>query len=213
MKRLALLLLVGTIATPIFAQRGVDLLLDAEGVRRTGSTTDLSPGTQQFTPEFSNGWGAGAGVNVWLSDRVSFEAKASGFASNLHVTVVGSDFVGNLDLGHAQIYPIMALLQWHPVEHGTMQPYIGVGGAHIILKDVNQQIGSSGASGLHFSDPTGLLLDAGLRLHISNKWDAVGDVRYMPVETRGTTTFTGTGSSVRLQVKPLIAGFGVAYRF
>jgi outer membrane protein W len=94
-----------------------------------------------------------------------------------------------------------------------MQPYIGIGGAHIILKDVNQQIGIGGASGLHFSDPTGLLLDAGLRLHISNKWDAFGDVRYMPVETRGTTTFTGTGSSVRLQVKPLIAGFGVAYRF
>ena len=38
-------------------------------------------------------------------------------------------------------------------------------------------------------------------------------VRYMPVETHGKTTFTGTNSSVRLEVKPLIAGFGVAYRF
>jgi outer membrane protein W len=213
MQRLALLLFLGMIAMPIFAQRGVDLLLDAEGVRRTGSTTELSPGTQRFTPAFSNGWGAGAGLNVWLTDRLSIEAKASGFASDLRVTAVGSDFVASLDLGHAQIYPIMALLQWHPVEHGTMQPYIGIGGAHVILKDVNQQIGSTGATGLHFSDPTGLLLDAGLRLHVSNKWDAFGDVRYMPMETRGTTTFTGTGSSVRLQVKPLIAGFGVAYRF
>ena len=213
MKRLVLLLLAGFVAMPIFAQRGVDLILDVEGVRRTGRTTNLSPGTEHFSPEFSNGWGAGAGVNVWLSDRLSIEAKASGFRSGLHVTTVGSDFVGQLDLGHAQIYPIMALLQWHPVEHGTVQPYIGAGGAHIILKDVNRQIGTSGAVGLHFNDPTGLLLDAGLRLHISNKWDAVGDVRYVPVETRGETTFPGTGSSVRLQVKPLIAGFGVAYRF
>ena len=211
MKRLAFLLLAASFATPMFAQRGVDLILDAEGVRRTG-TTSISPGTQ-LVPEFSNGWGAGAGLNVWLSGRLSIEAKASGFRSRLRAQTIGSDFVGEVDLGHAQIYPIMAVLQWHPVEHGTVQPYIGVGAAHVILKNVNREISEIGASGIEFSDPTGLLLDAGLRMHISNKWDVIGDVRYMPVETRGNTRLTGTSSSVRLQVKPLIAGFGVAYRF
>jgi len=213
MKKPFLLLLVAFIATPVFAQRGVDLLLDAEGVRRTGITTDQSPGQQQFTPDFSNGWGAGAGLNVWLSDRLSIEGKASGFRSELHVTAFGSDFVTDANLGHAQIYPIMAVLQWHPMEHGLIRPYIGAGAAHIILKDVNQRIGGSGATGIEFNDPTGLLLDAGLRIHISNKWDAFGDVRYVPVETRGKTTFPGTAASLRLEVKPLIAGFGVAYRF
>jgi outer membrane protein W len=211
MKKLCLLLLVALAAPPVFAQRGVELLLDVEGVRRTGNT-EPSIG-QQITPEFSNGWGAGAGLNVWLSDRLSIEAKASGFRSRLHVTTVGSDFVGHLDLGHAQVYPIMAVLQWHPMEHGMLRPYVGVGAAHVILKNVNEEIGSIGASGIEFSDPTGLLLDAGLRIHISNKWDAFGDVRYVPVETRGTTTFPGTNATVRLEVKPLIAGFGVAYRF
>ena len=57
------------------------------------------------------------------------------------------------------------------------------------------------------------MLDAGLRIHISNKWDAFGDIRYVPVETRGDTTFPGTNATVRLEVKPLIAAFGVAYRF
>jgi len=94
-----------------------------------------------------------------------------------------------------------------------VQPYIGAGAAHLILKDVNKGLGSGGAHGIEFSDPTDLLLDGGLRLHISNKWDAFGDVRYTPVETRGRTRFTGTRSSVRLQVKPLIASFGAAYRF
>lgn len=213
MKTICLPLLAVLLAPPLFAQHGVDLLLDAEGVRRTGDVSGFTPGTQRFTPDFTNGWGAGAGLNWWLSDRVSLEAKASGFRSRLHVTTAGSDFVTEFDLGHAQVYPIMAVLQWHPVEHGTFQPYIGAGAAHIILKNVNEQIGSTGVRGIEFSDPTGLLLDAGLRLHISNKWDAVADVRYMPVETHGKTTFTGTNASVRLEVKPLIAGFGVAYRF
>jgi len=213
MKKLGLLLLAAFVAAPVFAQHGIDLLLDAEGVRRTGEVTDFSSGTQQITPDFSNGWGAGAGLNVWLSDRVSIEGKASGFRSRLHVTTVGSDFVGHLDLGHAQLYPIMAVLQWHPMEHGMLRPYIGAGAAHIILQNVNEEIGSSGARGIAFNDPTGLLLDAGLRVHISNKWDAFGDVRYVPVETHGKTTFPGTDVAIRLEVKPLIAAFGVAYRF
>jgi outer membrane protein W len=213
MKTSCLLLLVAFAAAPAFAQHGIDLLLDAEGVRRTGETTDIASGTQQLTPDFSNGWGAGAGLNVWLSDRFSIEGKASGFRSRLHVTTVGSDFVGQLDLGHARLYPIMAVLQWHPMEHGMLRPYIGAGVAHIILENVNEEIGNSGARGIEFNDPTGLLLDAGLRIHISNKWDAFGDIRYVPVETRGETTFPGTEASVRLEVKPLIAGFGVAYRF
>jgi len=212
MKTFCLLLAITVTAPCALAQHGVDLLLDAEGVRRTGTTKSLTVG-QEFTPDFSNGWGAGAGLNVWLSDRLSLEAKASGFRSRLRVTTRGSDFVSQADLGHAQIYPIMAVLQWHPVEHGMLRPYLGAGAAHIILKNVNEKLGSTPVTGIEFSDPTGLLLDAGLRLHISNKWDAFGDVRYVPVETRGSTRFTGTNAAVRLQVKPLIAGFGVAYRF
>lgn len=212
MKTFCLLLIIAVTAPCALAQHGVDLLLDAEAVRRTGTTRSLSTG-QQYTPDFSNGWGAGAGLNVWLSDRLSLEAKASGFRSRLRVTTRGSDFVSQADLGHAQIYPIMAVLQWHPMEHGLLRPYIGAGAAHIILKNVNDRIGGTPATGIEFSDPTGLLLDAGLRIHISNKWDAFGDVRYVPVETHGNTRIVGANAAVRLEVKPLIAGFGVAYRF
>jgi outer membrane protein W len=212
MKTLCLLLLVVLTAPCALAQRGFDLLLDAEGVRRTGRSSDFSIGPH-YDPDFSNGWGAGAGLNVWLSDRMSIEGKASGFRARVHVITRGSDFVTDADLGHAQIYPIMAVLQWHPMEHGMLRPYIGAGAAHVILKNINNRISGTAVTGIKFSDPTGLLLDAGVRIHISNKWDAFGDVRYVPVETRGKTTFIGTTASTRLEVKPLIAGFGMAYRF
>lgn len=174
---------------------------------------ELMPGQQSFFPEFSNGWGAGAGLNWWWSDRVSLEAKASGFRSRLRITAVGSDYVANIDLGHAQIYPIMAMVQWHPLEHGTFRPYIGAGATYVILKNVNEQIGNIGVRGIEFNDPTGLLLDAGTRIHFSDRWSAIADVRYVPVESKGETKFPGSTQTIRLQVKPLIAGFGVAYRF
>jgi outer membrane protein W len=212
MKTLCLLLLAAVTAPCALAQRGVDLLLDAEGVRRTGKT-QVAEGTQQLDPQFSNGWGAGVGVNVWLSDRFSIEAKAAGFRSHLQVITRGSDFIAIADLGHAQIYPLTAVLQWHPFEHGLLRPYIGAGGAHIILRNVNRKIGNSGATGIKFSDPTGLLIDGGIRVNISKRWDAYGDVRYVPLETRGNTTFPGTTAQVQLHVKPVIAGFGIAYRY
>jgi outer membrane protein W len=212
MKRLCFLLLLMTVARPLAAQRTLELILDAEGVRRTGQTL-AARGTQQLTPNFGNAWGAGGGLNLWLSDRISVEGKIAGLVSHLHVQMRGSDFVVNADMGHAQIYPVMAVVQWHPVEHGTMRPYLGVGAAHIIMRNVNEQVGSSPATGIHFSDPTGLLLDAGLRLNMSKRWSFTGDVRYVPVETHGRTTFPGTESSVRFDMKPLIVSFGTAYRF
>jgi outer membrane protein W len=212
MKTLCLLLLAAVIAPTALAQRTLELIVDAEGVRRTGKTRS-EIGVQELRPTFGTGWGIGGGLNLWLSDRVSVEGKVAGFLSRLNVQTRGSDFVVNAQLGHAQIYPLMAVVQWHPVEHGAMRPYIGIGAAHVILRNVKEQIGSSGASGIRFHDPTGLLLDAGLRIAMSKRWSLSGDVRYVPVETRGRTELTGTAASARFEMKPLIVGFGTAYRF
>lgn len=212
MKKLCLLLLLVVVARPMVAQHAVELIVDAEGVRRTGNSTS-AVGVQQIVPRFGTGWGLGGGLNFWLSDRVSVETKGGGLLTHLNAQLRGSDYVVNVDLGHAQIYPIMAVLQWHPTEHGTFRPYIGAGAAHIILRNVKEQIGTTGASGIHFSDPTGLLLNAGLRMEMSKRWSLFGDARYVPVETRGRTTFPGTTSSVRFDMKPLIVAVGTAYRF
>lgn len=213
MKKLSLLLLTVAIAVPMFGQKKVELILDAEGVRRTGNTTSFSPGTQRFVPNFNSGWGLGGGVNIWLSDRVSVEGKVAGMVSQLSVQTFGSDFFFNVDLGHVQIYPVMAVVQWHPFEHGTVRPYFGAGAVHTIMRNVKEKIGASGATGIEFNDPTGLLLDGGLRVQMSDRWSLTGDARYVPVETRGQTRFPGTTASVRFETKPLLVSFGAAYRF
>jgi outer membrane protein len=201
-------LLVLVTAAPLLAQRRVDLLIDAEGVRRTGSNFDFTPGTR-FDPRFKTGGGLGVGLNWFLSDRVSVELKAAGVLSKASVRTVGSDFVATSDLGSAQIYPLTALLQWHMNEHGAIRPYGGAGAGHIILRNIGRQ--TFAASGVRFEDPTGLVLDGGFEFRTSKRLGFYADARYVAIESTARAQFVGTQSSVAMHVRPLIVSFGIAY--
>jgi outer membrane protein len=212
MKTLLLALLTLAVAAPLAAQRRIDFLIDAEGARRTGQNTDFTPGIR-FDPQFGTGGGIGVGLNFFMSDKVSIETKAAALESSLRVRTVGSDFVFVANLGHAQIYPLSAILQWHLSEHGTIRPYLGAGVAHVILHNVNRAVGSTSASGIRFKDPTGLVVDGGLEFNMNKRWGFYGDARYIPVESQSTATFVGTPASVKMKVRPLIVSAGLAARF
>jgi outer membrane protein W len=213
MKTLLLaLLLTLAVAAPLAAQHRIDFLIDAEGARRTGHNSDFTPGIR-FDPQFGTGGGIGVGLNFFLSDNVSIETKAAALESRLRVRTIGSDFIFVADLGHARIYPITAILQWHLSEHGTIRPYLGAGVAHVILHNVNRSIGATSASGIQFKDPTGLVVDGGLEFNMSKRWGFYGDARYIPVESQSTATFVGTAASVKMNVRPLIVSAGLAARF
>ena len=83
MYKLTIALLTVLAAVPMTAQRRIDLLIDAEGARRTGHNESFSPGIR-FDPEFGTGGGAGGGVNFFITDRVSIETKAAALESRLH---------------------------------------------------------------------------------------------------------------------------------
>jgi outer membrane protein len=211
MKGRMLAVLIALVAAPLLAQHRVDVLVDAEGAR-PGRNADFSTGVH-FDPQFGTGGGAGLGLNFFLTDRVSIEAKAAALESQLKVRTIGSDFFAVADLGRAQIYPITALLQWHLTEHGTVRPYLGAGITHVILRNINHSVGSTGASGIHFKDPTGLVVDGGLEVQLSKRWSILGDARYIPIETKSEAAFIGTSSSVKMNVRPLIVSTGLSWRF
>lgn len=210
MKKLILLSLL--VAGPVFAKNRLDLLFDIEGVRRTGATKSFEGGTR-FDPSFSTGGGIGAGFNWFFSDRMSIETKIAGIESTLHFRVIQGDAVINIDYGKAQLYPISAVLQWHPMEHGTLRPYIGGGVVHVFLRNINRQIRGTAATGVEFKNPTGLVVNAGLEVAISSRWSLYGDARYVPIETKSRVVFEGTGSATTLNVRPLIVSTGIAYHF
>jgi outer membrane protein len=212
MKHFVLAALILPIAAPLVAQQRVDLLFDVEGVHRASRNAHFTPGIR-FEPTFNTGGGVGGGVNLFLSDRVSLEGKVAGLGTKMHVRVIGSDFVAVADLGYAQIYPVSAVLQWHMLKRGAIRPYVGAGVSHVILRNISKKVGTSGASGIRFKDPTGLVVDGGLEFSLGKRWSLFGDARYIPIETHSRATFTGTTSAVKISVRPLIVSSGLAYHF
>jgi outer membrane protein W len=212
MKSLLATVLILFFAAAAAAQKRVEIFFDAEGVRRSGSVADFTPGTTRFEPQFQSGGGVGGGFNFFMSDRVSLEAKVAALATKTRVRIVGSDFIGTADLGWAQLYPISAVLQWHLAEHGAFRPYLGAGVVHTILRNINRQVGE-GARGIRFKDPTGLVVDGGLELSLARKWSLLGDARYVPMETSSSVTFPGTSAGLKMHVRPLIVSFGAGYKW
>ena len=212
MKPLLATVLILLVSAAAAAQQRIEIFFDAEGVRRSGSVSAFTPGATRFEPHFQSGGGVGGGLNFFLSDRVSLEAKVAALATKVRVRVIGSDFIGTADLGWAQLYPISAVLQWHLAERRAFRPYIGAGVVHTVLRNINKQVGD-GATGIRFKDPTGVVIGGGLELSIARKWSLLGDARYVPMETSSQVTFPGTTSALKMHVRPLIVSFGLGYKF
>lgn len=212
MKKLLILSLL-VVASPVFGQRRFDIFLDLEGVHRTGSTASYSPGTVRFEPTVANGRGIGGGLNFFISDRVSLETKVAVLQSKMKVRIVGRDSVQLITIGDAQMYPLSAVMQWHPVEKAALRPYLGAGIVHTIIKNIDRSIPNSSAAGIEFKDPTGLVVDGGLELSLGSRWSVYGDARYVPLETKSRATFVGASSFTEISVRPLIVSTGLSYHF
>ena len=125
---------------------------------------------------------------------------------------MGSDSVLNADVGHAQIFPLTALLQWHITDEGAIRPYIGAGAGYVIIKNIERRF--IDAAGIEFDDPVGLVVNAGVLIPLSKRFSASADARYTPIESEARATFIGTErTTVKIDVKPLVVSFGIAYHF
>jgi outer membrane protein W len=212
MKRTAVVLLAMVITLPLAAQRRVDLLVDVEGVYRQ-SGIDAGDATAVYSPRFETGGGIGAGVNVWMTGRVSLEFKAAVLASEMELRFIDGDAVTVLDVGFVNMIPLSAVVQWHPFEEGAIRPYFGAGAVYVMMQDVEQR---EQTPQTNFGGAAGLLLNAGLRVPLSKRFALTADARYVPVETRGTVRFGDDdieGTAGELDVRPLVVGFGLAYSF
>jgi outer membrane protein len=210
MKKLMFLSLL-LFAAPLLAQDRIDLLFDVEGARPASTVKSIAPGVQ-FIPRFDTGGGLGVGVNWFFGNRVSLETKIAGIGSRMHLRIVGSDSIVNVDLGNAQIYPISAMLQWHVLERGAIRPYLGAGAVYTILRNIEKQIPSSNATGIEFKDPIGLAIGGGLEWSFSKQWGIYGDARYVPIGTKSRANFLNTTSVTQFNTRPLIISTGIAYR-
>lgn len=187
------------------------------------------------------GRGAGAaipGAGAKVSTSVMPEIDISYFfTKNIAVeaiccvsphTVKGTGTLAGLNVGRTWAFPPTLLLQYHFVELGALQPYVGIGvnythyfgtregnGPTADLLGVG---GTDRVTALKIKDSWGLALQAGFDYMIDRHWGINVDVKkiWMQPNATGVVTNSLAGPvpvSAKVKIDPWIVGAGVTYRF
>lgn len=203
-------------AMPLAAQsRSVDIYGYATWVDPSGDSVFDAGGVDDARVEFDSAQGFGIAVNVFFSNRISAEFAAS---------VVEPDVVFRSDNplfplltgGELEMIPITATLQYHFNPEGRIDPYVGLGAAYVLFDRVDgfRDVGGIDLDAIDFDDDVGLVVNAGLTFDITPSFAIYLDGKYVPVSTSATASFaTGPGTSVDIDINPLILSAGVGFQF
>ena len=163
---------------------------------------------------FEDEGGFGLALNAFLTRNVSGELGAS-------LVQPATDFsptrgaLGQLVGSRMRIVPLTAALQYHFVPDRTVDPYIGVGGAYVMMDAVDAFGGAAGIQDIEFDDKAGLLMNAGVSIGLGGNVGVNFDAKYLSITSEGRAAFTnGTfGGRGELDVNPLILSVGVRFGF
>ena len=145
--------------------------------------------------------------------------------------VKGTGILSGLDIGRTLLFPPTVLLQYHFVELGALQPYVGVGvnythffglktGGNSIV-DPLIPAGTDSVTALKIKDSVGLALQAGLDYMIDRHWGINVDVKKVWIDPNANAVVTNKQGAVltnvpvnaKVKIDPWLVGAGVTYRF
>jgi len=131
---------------------------------------------------------------------------------------VGIKGLGTLDgkLGTTKHLPPTLSVVYYPLDSSApVQPYIGAGINHTWFFDnsLSSTAKSNGFSGLDIKDSWGLAAQLGMDIDLGGGFLANAQIRYIDIDTVGTTKFAGNKVKVDLDVDPLVYMVGVGYKF
>jgi len=160
----------------------------------------------QFDVTFDGGAGVGLGFNYFLNDHLSIEAKTSLVESTSSLRIrTSSDSIAVLRLGRTRTYPSTFVLQYHFATKGDLRPYIGAGGAYTFVRGVDTAVGK-----IEFEQSSGLVVNAGVDVELTDQWDLNLDAKYTPLETAAKAV---DSNAADLKIKPVILFAGLRYKF
>lgn len=212
--RIVLLILIAS-ALPLHAQnRTFDLGLDAVWVDTNSSTVfNSSAPNEPFNIRFNSKFGVGADANIFFGNVLSLDLAGS----YIKPTAKLSGFAGAVPTlsPKTKMIPLTAILQFHFIPKGFVDPYVGGGAAYVLFGNINNasELGN-GISQLHFKNDVGLALNAGVGIRFSPGIGIVADGKYVPVKSSTTAVFTtGPNASTRVKINPAIFTAGLVFHF
>jgi outer membrane protein len=214
MKWIRIAIVFACVATvPAFAaDRTFELTGWAARVDTNSNGTFNSPSPNQpFNIRFDGNAGYGAGVNIFFGSNLSLSLDAIEVRRKTTlkpVPLATTSFSGT----GSRMTPLSAVLQFHFIPSGTIDPYIGAGAAYVLFDNVNGR-GNLNVNRINFKDDVGLALNGGIGFRISPHLALTADGKYVPIKSSATAVYATSTTTTRVKVNPVIFSGGLTFRF
>ncbi|WP_282874142.1 OmpW/AlkL family protein [Pseudomonas peli] len=142
---------------------------------------------------------------------------ATPFSHNVGVKGMPGGFAGlNGNLGELKHLPPTLSVVYYPLDSSSaFQPYVGAGINYTWFFDteLSSEAEGKGFSGLDMKDSWGLAAQVGMDYMLTDNIMFNAQVRYIDIETTGTTSLNGSKVKVDVDVDPLVYMVGLGYKF
>ena len=153
-----------------------------------------------------------------VTDHVGVELlAATPFSHSVGVQGMPGAFAGlNGKLGDIKHLPPTLSAVYYPMESASaFQPYVGLGLNYTWFFDteLTSSAEDKGFSGLDLEDSWGLAYQVGMDYMLTENIMINGQVRYIDIDTKGTTNILGDEVEVDVDVDPFVYMVGLGYKF
>lgn len=184
-----------------------DIWVGALGTDVAGTKATLDSDTQ-----------LGLNFAYMLTNNLGIELlAATPFSHDVGVAGMPGGFVGlNGKLGELKHLPPTVSLVYYPLDGSSaFQPYVGAGINYTWFFDtkLSSEAESKGFSGLDMKDSWGLAAQVGMDYMLTDNIMLNAQVRYIDIDTTGTTHILGDKVKVDVDVDPFIYMVGLGYKF
>ncbi|MDM8347995.1 OmpW family outer membrane protein [Pseudomonas sp. sp1636] len=142
---------------------------------------------------------------------------ATPFSHDVGVKGMPGGFAGlNGKLGELKHLPPTLSVVYYPLDSASaFQPYAGLGINYTWFFDdkLSSEAEGKGFSGLDMKDSWGLAAQLGMDYQLSDTIMLNASLRYIDIDTTGTTTYGGEKVKVDVDVDPLVYMVGLGYKF
>lgn len=184
-----------------------DIWVGALGTDVAGTKATLDSDTQ-----------LGLNFAYMLTNNIGIELlAATPFSHNVGVKGMPGGFAGlNGNLGELKHLPPTLSVVYYPLDSSSaFQPYVGAGINYTWFFDtkLSSEAEDKGFSGLDMKDSWGLAAQVGMDYMLTDNIMLNAQVRYIDIETTGTTNILGDKVKVDVDVDPFVYMVGLGYKF
>ncbi len=153
-----------------------------------------------------------------LTDKIGVELlAATPFSHTVGVKGMPAAFSTlNGDLANIKQLPPTVSVVYYPLDSkSAVQPYVGLGLNYTWFFDTKLTSAAEGKgfTGFDLQDSVGLAAQVGADFMLTDNWLVNAQVRYVDIDTKGTTYLAGNKVKVNVDVDPYAYMVGVGYKF